>query len=205
MKKGSPANVAVPQTPEWVADVDNLTKTITSTEGSKSVMKYGDIEPSTLQWSEKKSEPQSTGKDGETTSVRSDCVSLREGVSRTESEREEYGMGEKQKLCKGWMETDEKRDSKIELRYGVKNIPYSEIQVEEENVMPEKAAGVFNTSVTVMRSTSHPEYPRDRVDDWRNDDEEEKSHFLGTHSTNGAPPEEHYRDWPIESEPYCCK
>ncbi|KAA0703392.1 Transmembrane protein 79 [Triplophysa tibetana] len=203
MKKGSPANVAVPQTPEWVADVDNLTKTINGTEGSKTVMNYGDMEPSTLQWSDKKSEPQSKGKDGETTSVRSDCVSLRGGVSRTESEREEFGMGEKQKLCEGWMETDEKRASNMEVRYGVKSIPYSEIQVEEENVMPEKAAGVFNTSVTVLRSTSHPEYPQDRVDDWRNV-EEEKSHFLGTHSSHGTHPEEHYRDWPIESKPYCC-
>ncbi|KAI7806714.1 transmembrane protein 79 [Triplophysa rosa] len=203
MKKGLPAKVAVPQTPEWVADVDNLTKTINGTEGSKAMMKCADMEPSTLQWPEKKSKPQSTGKDGETTSVRSNCVSLRGGVSRTESEREEFGMGEKQKMGEGWMETDGKRASEMELRNGVKSISYSEIEVEEENVMPEKAAGVFNTSVTVLRTTSQPEYPQDRVDTWR-DGEEEKSQFLGTHSMHGTPLDEYNRDWPIESEPYCC-
>lgn len=201
MDKGPPAKVAVPQTPEWVADVDNLTKTISSTEGSVEIIKSADMEPSTLQWPEKKSEPQSTGKDGETTSVRSDCVSLRGGVSRTESEREEFGMGQKQKVDEGWMEMEEKRASEMELRNGVKSIPYSEIQVEEEeNIMPEKAAGVFNTSINVLRSTSQPEYPRDKVDDG----EEEKSHFLGTHSRHGTPIEEYYRDWPIESKSYCC-
>lgn len=201
MDKG-PAKVAVPQTPEWVADVDNLTKSVNGTEASEEMIKSAGMEPSTLQWPEKKSDPQSTGKDGETTSVRSDCVSLRGGVSRTESEREEFGMGEKQK---GWMETEEKRALEMELRSGGKSIPSSEIEVEEENVMPEKAAGVFNTSVTVLRSTSHPEYPRDRVDDWR-DGEEEKSHFFGTHSMHGTPLEEYScRDWPIESKPYCCK
>ncbi|XP_065154282.1 transmembrane protein 79 [Paramisgurnus dabryanus] len=198
MDKGPPATAAVPQTPEWVADVDNLTKTKSSTEKpEEDIVKSADMEPSTLQWPEKKPEPQSAGKDGESASLRSDCTSLQGGVSRTESEREEFK--EKQKVDKGCMDSGEKRVSELELRNGVKSASYTEIEVEEENIMPDKAAKVFN--VNVLRSTSQPEYPRDRTYDWR-DGEEEK--FLDTHTNHGTPVDDYYPDWPVERKLRCC-
>uniref|UniRef100_A0A671PTK3 Transmembrane protein 79-like n=1 Tax=Sinocyclocheilus anshuiensis TaxID=1608454 RepID=A0A671PTK3_9TELE len=115
------------------------------------------MEPSTLQWPENKPEPQILPvKDGESTSVKSDCISIQGGVSRTECEREEYGLREKEKTGEGWrrMEAGKESVSDTELRNRVKST-CSEIEVEEVNIMPENAARVFSPSITILLSTSH--------------------------------------------------
>ncbi|XP_051577766.1 transmembrane protein 79 [Myxocyprinus asiaticus] len=191
MDKGSLGPSAEPQTPEWVSDGAKERKDMNTTERlDEDMIRSAHMEPSTLQWPENKPEPQIlAGNDGESTSIRSDCISLRCGLSRTESEREELGMNEKRKMGEGWMETGKGR--------------LSEIEVEELNVMPEKAARVFSPSITILRSTSQPEFPRETGDDWR-DGEEEKSPFLGSHETHGTPLEDYDHDWPIESKSSCC-
>ncbi|XP_016144714.1 transmembrane protein 79-like isoform X3 [Sinocyclocheilus grahami] len=177
--------MAMLQTPEWVADVDKVTKDVNSTEEEEEEMiKSASMEPSTLQWPENKPEPQILPvKDEESTSVKSDCISLRCGVSRTESEREEFGLKE--------MEAGKESVSDPELRNRVKST-CSEIEV--VNIMPENAARVFSPSITILRSTSEQE----AADDWR---EEERSPFMGTH---GTPLEDYYQDWPATSKSRCC-
>uniref|UniRef100_A0A673IXN4 Transmembrane protein 79-like n=1 Tax=Sinocyclocheilus rhinocerous TaxID=307959 RepID=A0A673IXN4_9TELE len=179
--------MAVLQTPEWVAEVDKVMKDVNSTEEEEEEMiKSASMETSTLQWPEKKPEPQILPvKDEESTSVKSDCISLRCGVSRTESEREEFGLKE--------MEAGKESVSDTELRNRVKST-CSEIEVEEVNIMPENAARVFSPSITILRSTSEQE----AADDWR---EEERSPFMGTH---GTPLEHYYQDWPVTTKSRCC-
>ncbi|XP_016363394.1 transmembrane protein 79 isoform X3 [Sinocyclocheilus anshuiensis] len=196
---GPPGPAAVPQTPQWVADVDKVTKDVNSTEEEEEEMiKSANMEPSTLQWPENKPEPQILPvKDGESTSVKSDCISIQGGVSRTECEREEYGLREKEKTGEGWrrMEAGKESVSDTELRNRVKST-CSEIEVEEVNIMPENAARVFSPSITILLSTSQLE----AADHWR-DEEEERSPFLETH---GTPLEEYYNDWPITPKSRCC-
>ncbi|KAI2655157.1 Transmembrane protein 79 [Labeo rohita] len=200
---GPPGPPAMPQTLEWVADVDKIKKEVNSTEKEEEeeeMVKSASMEPSTLQWSENKPEPQILPpKDGETRSIESDCTSQRGGVSRTESEREEFGLREKEKTGERWreMETENERVSDTVLRNRVKST-CSEIEVEEVNIMPKNAARVFSPSITILRSTSQQE----AADRWR--DEEERSPFLGGHGTHGTPLEEYYQDWPIEHESRCC-
>ncbi|XP_073703736.1 transmembrane protein 79 [Garra rufa] len=205
MDTGPPGPPAVPQTPEWVADVDKVTKNVISTEKEEKEEKRiesANMEASTLQWHEKKAEPQILPfKDGETASVKSDCISLQGGVSRTESEREEFGLREK-KEGERWrqMETEKEGVSDIELRNSVKST-FSEIEVEEVNIMPKNAAGVFSPSITILRSTSQQE----AANQWRGDEEEEeRSPFLGGHETHGIPLEEYYHDWPVTPKSHCC-
>ncbi|CAM4701800.1 unnamed protein product [Leuciscus chuanchicus] len=198
-----PPGPAVPQTPEWVADVDKLTKNVNNNEEEEEeeMIKSANMEPSTLQWPENKPGPQILPvQDGESVSVRSDCISVRGGVSRTESEREEFGMGEKRKTGEEWreMETGKESISDFGLRNGVKST-CSEIEVEEMNMMPENAARVFNPSITILRSTSQQE----AADHWR-DAEEERHVFLGTHETRGTPIEGYYHDWPVTTKSRCC-
>ncbi|XP_052434403.1 transmembrane protein 79 isoform X2 [Carassius gibelio] len=197
---GPPGPVAVPQTPQWVADVDKVTKYENSTKEEEEMIKSANMEPSTLPWPESKHEAQILPvKGGESTSVKSDCISLRDGgVSRTESEREEFRLREKEDTCEGWrrMEAGKECVSDTELRNRVKSTS-SEIEVEEVNIMPKNAARVFSPSITILRSTSqheaaHPE---------RYEEEEERSPFLGTH---GTPVEEYYNDWPITPKSHCC-
>lgn len=203
MDMGPPGPAAVPQTPEWVADVDKVTKHVNSNEEEEEMIKSANMEPSTLQWSENKPKPQILPvQDGESISMRSDCISFRGGVSRTESEREEFGMGAKRKIGEEWreMETGKESISDFELRNGVKST-FSEIELEEVNTMPENAARVFSPSITILRSTSLQE----AADHWR--DEEERSPFLethGTHGTHGTPLEDYYHDWPITTKSRCC-
>lgn len=203
MDTGPPGPAAVPQTPEWVADVDKLTKNVKNNEEEEEEMiKSANMEPSTLQWPEKKPGPQILPvQDGESVSMRSDFISLRGGVSRTESEREEFGMGEKRKSGEEWreMETGKESISDFELRNGVKST-CSEIEVEEMNMMPENAARVFSPSITILRSTSLQE----AGNRWR-DAEDERSVFLGTHETHGTPTEGYYHDWPVTTKSRCCK
>ncbi|KAK9961042.1 hypothetical protein ABG768_008860 [Culter alburnus] len=204
MDTGPPRPAVVLQTPEWVADVDKLTKDVNSNEvkeEEEEMIKSANMEPSTLPWTENKPEPQILPvQDGESTSMRSDCISLRGGVSRTESEREEFGMGEKRKTGEEWREMKMGKESisDFELRNGVKST-FSEIEVEEMNIMPENAARVFSPSITILRSTSQQE----AANQWR-DDEEQRSPFLGTHGTHGTPLEDYYHDWPITSKSRCC-
>lgn len=205
MDPGPPGPAAVPQTPQLVADVDKVTKDVNSTEEEEEeeeMIKSANMEPSTLQWPENKPEPQILPvKDGESTSLKSDCISQSGGVSWTESEREEFGLREKEKTGEGWrrMGTGKESVSDTELRNRVKST-CSEIVVEEVNIMPENAARVFSPSITILRSTSQQE----AADQWR-DEEEERSPFLGTHGTHGTPLEEYYNDWPITPKSRCCK
>ncbi|XP_042628616.1 transmembrane protein 79-like [Cyprinus carpio] len=189
---GPPGPAAVLQIPEWVADVDKVTKDVNSTEQEEEEMiKSASMEPSTLQWPENKPEPQIMPvKDGESTSVKSDCISLQGGVSQTESQREEF-------LLKG-MDAGKGSVSDSELRNGVKST-CSEIEVEEVNIMPENAARVFSPNISILHSTSKQE----AADHWR-DDEEETSPFMGTNGTHGTPLEDYYHDCSVTSKSRCC-
>uniref|UniRef100_A0A8C0YHT8 Transmembrane protein 79b n=1 Tax=Cyprinus carpio carpio TaxID=630221 RepID=A0A8C0YHT8_CYPCA len=189
---GPPGPAAVVQIPEWVADVDKVTKDVNSTEQEEEDMiKSASMEPSTLQWPENKPEPQIMPvKDGESTSVKSDCISLQGGVSQTESQREEF-------LLKG-MDAGKGSVSDSELRNGVKST-CSEIEVEEVNIMPENAARVFSPNISILHSTSKQE----AADHWR-DDEEETSPFMGTNGTHGTPLEDYYHDCSVTSKSRCC-
>ncbi len=198
---GSPGPAAVPQTPQWVADVDKVTQDVNSSEEEEEMVKSANMEPSTLQWPENKPEPQILPvKDGESTrtSVKSDCISG--GLSRTESEREEFWLREK-KTGEGWrwMEMGKENGSGTELRNRVKST-CSEIEVEEMNIMPENSARVFNTNITILHSTSQQEV----ADHWR-DEAGERSPFLGSHGTHGTPLEEYFNDSPITPKSRCCK
>ncbi|XP_026083238.1 transmembrane protein 79-like [Carassius auratus] len=192
--KGPPGPEKELKIPEWVADVDKITKIVNSTEeeNKEEMIKSASMEPSTLQWPENKAEPQiqMPVKVGESTSVKSDCISLHGGVSRTESEREEFLLKE--------MDTGKESFSHSELKNGVKSTG-SEIEVEEVNMMPENAARVFSPSISILRSTSKQE-----AADHLRDDEEEKSPFMGTHGTHGTPLEDYYQDWSVTSKSRCC-
>uniref|UniRef100_A0A672KHQ5 Transmembrane protein 79-like n=1 Tax=Sinocyclocheilus grahami TaxID=75366 RepID=A0A672KHQ5_SINGR len=84
------------------------------------------------------------------------------------------------------MEAGKESVSDTELKNRVKST-CSEIEGEEVNIMPQNAARVFSPSITILRSTSQQE----AADHWRDENEEERSPFLGTH---GTPLEEYYND-----------
>lgn len=122
-------------------------------------------------------------------SERSDSGSLHGGVSRTESEREFDGR-EKQAMCEECVE-----GKQPELR---EKVPHLEIEVEELNHMPEKAARVFNPSISVLRSTSVPDSPRGRSEMW----EEENHALLGL---QGTLPDGYFHDYPRQSKLDICE
>ncbi|KAF5907757.1 transmembrane protein 79-like, partial [Clarias magur] len=124
---------------------------------------------------------------GEKESERSDSGSIPGGASRTESERE-FGGREKQASCEDCME-----GKQPELK---EKVPHLEIEVEELNSMPEKAAGVFNPSVSILRSTSLPDQPRCKSEMW----EEENHAFLGQETL----PDGYYHDYPREDNLQIC-
>ncbi|XP_051574155.1 transmembrane protein 79-like isoform X2 [Myxocyprinus asiaticus] len=188
MDKGPPGPAAEPQTPERVSDVAKRTKDMSSTDRlEEGLIRSAYMEPSTLQWPENKLEPQIlAGKDGESTSVRSDCITFRGRLSRTESEREEFGMRVKRKLGEDLMKPGKER-----------------LEVAELNVMPENAARVFSPNITILHSTSQTEFTQETVGDWR-DGKEEKSSFLVAQGTHGTPLEDYDHDWIIQSKPRCC-
>ncbi|TRY90432.1 hypothetical protein DNTS_018927 [Danionella cerebrum] len=198
MDKVPPGPVAEPQAPEWVADVDKVTKDAEEED----LIKAAKMEPCTLPWPENKPEPQSGhALDGERTSIRSDSISLRGGVSRTESEREEFVIHEKSKTGEEWKEAEFEKEaiSDVEPRIRIKSTG-SEIEVEELNIMPKNAAGVFSPSITILRSTSQQE----AAGHWR---EEERSPFMAmdaTHGTHGTPLDEYYQEWADAQKPHCC-
>lgn len=121
-------------------------------------------------------------------SERSDSGSLRGGVSRTESERE-FGGKEKSAACEDYLEEKEP-----EIK---EKVPHLEIEVEELNSMPEKAAGVFSPNSSILRSTSMPEPPRRRSGMW----EEENHVFLGHQDTL---PEGYYHDYSRQNQLQIC-
>ncbi|KAK3572299.1 hypothetical protein QTP86_030247 [Hemibagrus guttatus] len=169
-----------PTVPDWEtekisADMKRTEEKLTSAE----------MEPSTLPWPGDKADqlckienavsdlnPEQREMDlvGDKESERSDTGSLRGGVSRTESERE-FGGREKHAACEDCMEGKQPEQRE--------KVPHLEIEVEELNSMPEKAAGVFSPSVSILRSTSMPEPTRCRSELW----EEENSVFLGQQDT----------------------
>lgn len=122
-------------------------------------------------------------------SERSDSGSLRGGVSRTESERE-FGGQEKQVTCEDCMEGKQPllRDK----------VPHLEIEVEELNCMPEKAAGVFSPGLQIVRSTSMPDPPRCSSELW----EDQNHAFLGLQDKL---PDGYYHDYTRENKLEICE
>lgn len=104
-------------------------------------------------------------------------------VSRTESERE-IGGREKSAACEDCMEETQPEQKE--------KVPHLEIELEELNGMPQKAAGVFSPSLSILRSTSMPEPPRHRSEMW----EEENHVFLGHQDTI---PDGYYHDYPKQN------
>lgn len=75
------------------------------------------------------------------------------------------------------------------------------VEVEDDvNSLPEKAAQVFNPSVTVLHSSSAPTSPREGEAFW--DVDAEKSRLL---VSQGTPPDGYYHDWPVEDGSSKCK
>ncbi|XP_061071965.1 transmembrane protein 79-like [Conger conger] len=174
------------------------------------------LEPSTLQWPENK-EREVTGGAGfvkgegeeeeegagaaraketeaENGSVESLCTSAKGQESRTESDRELERRD--RESVEGWMELEKEMGMKEEKKPN----PF-EIEVEEGdalvNSMPEKAAGVFSHSVTILHSSSKPESPGEL---WRGDPE--TAPFLGPHATL---PNDYYDHWTKKkSKCGCC-
>ncbi|XP_027005604.1 transmembrane protein 79 [Tachysurus fulvidraco] len=181
---------SVPDPTDWEtgkkinADMERTEENLTSAE----------TEPSTLPWPGDKADQ--LGEIEEAVSVLSpeqsemDLVRGKESersdsggeVSRTESERE---IGGREKLaCEDCMEkTQPEKKEKV---------PHLEIELEEWNSMPEKAAGVFSPSLSILRSTSMPEPPRRRSEMW----EEENHVFLGHQVTI---PDGYYNDYPKQN------
>ncbi|XP_041741037.1 transmembrane protein 79-like [Coregonus clupeaformis] len=207
---------AKPQTPTWGAEGEKVIKELEEDlekgrEGvvdEEEMVSSAKLEPTTLQWpgdrgvekttkkgralTEKEDKGRGKGDDpeGERRSVRSMCTSLQEGESRTESERG-LGLGA-ERMGEEWMEMERevqdpglcKRGKKVQV----------EIEVEDGmNSLPEKAAQVFNPSVTILHSSSAPTSPREREASWVVD--AEKSPLLVPH---GTPPDGYYHHWPVE-------
>lgn len=115
-----------------------------------------------------------------------------------ESERRQ-GLGvERMRMGEEWMEREVqhpglcKRGKKVQV----------EIEVEDGmNSLPEKAAQVFNPSVTILHSSSAPTSPREREPFW--DVDAEKNLLL---VPQGTPHDGYYHDWPVEggSSKYGC-
>ncbi|XP_062320900.1 transmembrane protein 79 [Osmerus eperlanus] len=170
-------------------------------EEEEEMVSSAKFEPATLQWREDRdsekgrdngsevTEKENAGGEGECRSVRSECLSLHGGESRTESEL--GGGSEKARAPESWLETEMPR------KRGVKG--QLEIDVEDEegeggmNSLPAKAAQVFNPAITILHSSSDPVSPRESETFWNA--ETTKTPFLGPH---GTPPDVYYQDWAIE-------
>lgn len=199
--------IAEPHTPTWGAEGEKGIKEL-EREGvveEDEMVSSAKLEPTTLQWQgdrdvekttknrsaltvkEDKGRGKGDDPEGERRSVHSMCTSLQEGGSRMESERE-LGLGVEREvqhpgLCK--------RGKKVQV----------EIEVEDGvNSLPEKAAQVFNPSVTILHSSSAPTSPREGEAFW--DVDAEKSRLL---VSQGTPPDGYYHDWPVEDGSSKCK
>lgn len=183
-----------PAVPDWEMEK----KINTDMKRTEEKISDADTQSSTLPWSGDKADLklEKSGMDlvGEKESERSDSGSIRGGVSRTESERE-FGGREKQATCEDCLE-----GKQPELN---EKAPHLEIEVEELNSMPEKAAGVFNPSVSVLRSTSLPDPPKYRSEMWP-----EENHAL-IRQQETVPDGYHdfhdYHDYPKQSNLQVCE
>ncbi|KAG9276634.1 transmembrane protein 79-like [Astyanax mexicanus] len=190
--KGPLGVTAGADTPGWSPEEEKMKTDVSGMEGEDRIVTSAHMEPSTLQYpGDKANQPGGTenekGSDlkldssetdvaAEEASVRSDCASVRGGPSRTESERE-FGVREKQEEGEEWMEKDAPEKERE---------THLEIEVEELNAMPEKAAGVFGPSVTVNHSIiSEP--LKQNGNDW--EENTERTAFLRPH---GTPPDGYY-------------
>lgn len=164
-----------------------------------------EMEPSTLPWPGDKADqpgkienaasdlsPEQREMDfvGDKESERSDSGSLLGGVSRTESERE-FGGREKRAACEDCMEGKQPEQRE--------KVPHLEIEVEESNSMPEKAAGVFSPNVSILHATSMPEPPRRRSELWG---EEENHVFVGQQDTL---PDRYYHEYHQQNKLQICE
>ncbi|XP_070979161.1 uncharacterized protein [Oncorhynchus clarkii lewisi] len=203
---------AEPQTPTWGAEgekvIEELEKGREGVVEEDNMVSSAKLEPTTLQWpgdrdvekatkngsaltvKEDKGRGKGDDPEGERRSVHSMCTSLQEGGSRMESERRQ-GLGvERMRMGEEWMEREVqhpglcKRGKKVQV----------EIEVEDGmNSLPEKAAQVFNPSVTILHSSSAPTSPREREPFW--DVDAEKNLLL---VLQGTPHDGYYHDWPVE-------
>ncbi|XP_062847771.1 transmembrane protein 79 [Trichomycterus rosablanca] len=177
--KAPPDQITKPSAPEWVKDEEEKMKTDLNRAEEEMT---ADVEPSTLPWpGDKADQPEPDNAE----STRSDSVSLRGGASRTESERE-FGGRDKRQTGDSWMEGE--RPEKVE---------HLEIEVEELNAMPEKAAGVFSPSLGIMRSVSMPNPPRHSSECWK----EENTPFI---NHQGTLPDGYCDDYPRHYKTQCC-
>uniref|UniRef100_A0A4W5NIS8 Transmembrane protein 79b n=1 Tax=Hucho hucho TaxID=62062 RepID=A0A4W5NIS8_9TELE len=201
---------AEPQTPTWGAEgekvIQELEKGREGVVEKEEMFSSAKLEPTTLQWpgdrdvekttknrsaltvKEDKGRGKGDDPEGERRSVHSMCTSLQEGGSGIESKRG-LGLGvERMRTEEEWMEREVQHPGLC--KRGKK------VQVEVEdgmNSMPEKAAQVFNPSVTILHSSSTPTSPREREAFW--DVNAEKSLHL---VPQGTPPDGYYHDWPME-------
>ncbi|XP_029597362.1 transmembrane protein 79 [Salmo trutta] len=187
---------AEPHTPTWGAEGEKGIKELEGVVEEDEMVSSANLEPTTLQWQGDR-DVEKTTKNRSALTVKEDrgkrddpegervhappmCTSLQEGGSRMESERE-LGLGVEREvqhpgLCK--------RGKKVQV----------EIEVEDGvNSLPEKAAQVFNPSVTILHSSSAPTSPREG--EAFRDVDAEKSRLL---VSQGTPPDGYYHDWPVE-------
>lgn len=205
---------AEPQPPTWGAEGEKVIKELGEDlekrrEGvveEDEMVSSAKLEPTTLQWPGDRDVEKTTkngsaltaakedkGDDpeGERRSVYSMCTSLQEGESQMERG---LGLGaERMRTEEEWMGREVqhpglcKRGKKVEVE-------------DDVNSLPEKAAQVFNPSVTVLHSSSAPTSPREGEAFW--DVDAEKSRLL---VSQGTPPDGYYHDWPVEDGSSKCK
>ncbi|XP_014016797.2 transmembrane protein 79 isoform X1 [Salmo salar] len=198
---------AEPQPPTWGAEGEKVIKELGEDlekrrEGvveEDEMVSSAKLEPTTLQWPGDRDVEKTTkngsaltaakedkGDDpeGERRSVYSMCTSLQEGESQMERG---LGLGaERMRTEEEWMGREVqhpglcKRGKKVEVE-------------DDVNSLPEKAAQVFNPSVTVLHSSSAPTSPRERLA-FRDVDAEESLLLI----PQGTPPDGYYHDWPVE-------
>lgn len=200
--------IAEPHTPTWGAEGEKGIKEL-EREGvveEDEMVSSAKLEPTTLQWPGDRDVEKTTkngsaltaakedkGDDpeGERRSVYSMCTSLQEGESQMERG---LGLGaERMRTEEEWMGREVqhpglcKRGKKVEVE-------------DDVNSLPEKAAQVFNPSVTVLHSSSAPTSPRER-EAFRDVDAEESLLLI----PQGTPPDGYYHDWPVERGSSKCK
>ncbi|XP_055760323.1 transmembrane protein 79-like [Salvelinus fontinalis] len=205
---------AEPQPPTWGEEEkvikelgEDLEKRREGVVEEDEMVSSAKLEPTTLQWpgdrdvetttknrsaltaKEDKGRGKRDDPEGERRRVYSMCTSLHEGESQMESERGLDLGAERMRMEEEWVGREVqhpelcKRGEKVQV----------EIEEDGMNSLPEKAAQVFNPSITILHSSSAPTSPRDREVFW--DVDAEKSLLL---IPQGTPPDGYYHDWPVE-------
>lgn len=178
--KVPPDQITKPSAPDWlkeeVQEEKEDKKMNIDVTGSGEELLPVATEASTLPWSRDTLDPVAEPESGESTGS-DGHASLRGGASRTESELE-FRRREKTVSGASWSEGE--RAEKME---------HLEIEVEELNAMPEKAAGVFAPGIGVMRSASEPNPTRHNSEFW----EEENKSFI---NHQGTLPDGYCHDYP---------